>query len=244
MNYVADPLENRLENIKANMKRGLATVHVRPPHEGVFAICAGGPSLKDEIGKIKSLQREGAKIVAVNGVYNYLLKNKVIPDIFVMADTKKGNSRFVSNPKQETIYMIAADCHPDVFDALSDRDVRMWIPIEYNIPAPTKIGGGSTVTLRALTLGYIFGFRKFHLFGFDGSIKDSHHAYPQEENDGEEVVDVNFHGKLYKMTNWMIAQAEDFDKYLRAYGDYFDLNIHTKGVMKDIQQHIGENNAS
>ena len=47
------------------------------------------------------------------------------------------------------------------------------------------IGGGTTVGLLAMSLAFLRGFRKIHLYGFDSCYRgDEHHAYAQNLNDG------------------------------------------------------------
>ena len=239
--YIAESMEQRKKNIAENMKMGLHQLHIRPPHAGRFGIVAGGPSLKKELGKIKTFQRQGGKVVALNGTHDYLIKHKIHPDIFVMADPRERNKRFLSNPDRTCVYFISADCHPEILDKLHGMDARLWVPIEYGEQsAPVQVGGGSTVTLRAISIGHILGFRDFEVFGWDGCVTDSHHAYDQPENDGESFREIEYNGNSYNMTNWMIAQAENFDSFLSRYYGTFKMKIHTKGVMKAIyERHAG-----
>lgn len=227
--------EDIQSNLESSIKRGLPVLQYHVERPGKWLICGGGPSLKKELKKIK---RTNGQIVALNGSHDYLLKNKIKPDVFIMTDPRQYNVKFVKNPEKGIIYYIAAHCHPDVFDAIEGYDLRIWFPLEYDIGS-FQIGGGSTVGLRAINIGYALGYRDIHLFGFDGCIKDSHHAYKQKENDGETVRQVFLHDKEYKMTDWMIAQAQNFDEFVRRYDD-FKLTVHSDGIIK----HIRENYAS
>jgi len=236
--YIAESIDRRKSNIKTNLSRGLPKVYERPAHSKKVGIVAGGPSLKKEIGKIKSFQRSGGIIASVNGAYDYLKKHKILSDLHTISDPREHNKRFVENPDHGTAYFISADCHPSLFDNLDRQDVRVWVPYEYHddIEYPTYVGGGSTVTLRTIALTHMLGFRKFEFFGFDGCVNGAHHAYLQPENDGESTREVTYNGKEFQMTNWQIQQAEDFEKLVPMLGDDVKIKIHSKGVMREIYE--------
>ena len=228
--------QKRLENIEASIRRDYPDMLPYEAHGGAWHICAGGPSLRDEIKKIK---KQKGVIVSVNGTHDYLLSKGIKPHYFIMCDAQPHNARFVKRPRKGITYLIAADCDPSVFDNLEGFDCRIWYPMGYDLPVPVEIGGGTTVGLRAINIGYTLGYRHIHLWGFDGCVKKSHHAYPQKENDREEVQTVRFRGKDYLMTEWQCAQAHNFEELLQQEFD-FRLSVHSNGVIK----HIGENYAS
>ncbi len=222
----------RLKNIDSAIRRGLPDLQAYKRHSGVWHICAGGPSLRKEIKKIKRL---GKMVVSVNGTHDYLLSKGVQPDIFVLTDPQAHCTRFVKNPQRQVVYLIAAHCDPAVFDALVGYTVLVWYPLDYELPVPVSIGGGTTVGLRAINIGYTLGYRDIHLYGFDGCVRQSHHAYPQPQNDGDEIRDVKWRGKTFRMTDWMCAQAENFEELLTmAHG--MKITVHSPGVIK----HIGK----
>jgi hypothetical protein len=99
------------------------------------------------------------------------------------------------------------------------------------------------VTLRALPLLHCLGFRKFELFGFDSCLRDSdHHAYKQAENDGKIVQTVTVSGREFHCQPWMIAQAGDFVRLTRAFGDNFDLLVRGDGLISHIIKSAAEGN--
>lgn len=224
----------RLKNIQSSYGR-FPHMPACKLHKGRWNICAGGPSLRKEIPKI---QKAKGVIVSVNGSHNYLLSKDITPDVFVMTDPREHNWKFVKRPQHGIKYLIAAHCSPKVFDRLEGFDCEIWFPLDYELPVPVSIGGGSTVGLRAINIGYTLGFANIHLWGFDGCVKESHHAYPQKENDHESTKIVKYRGKEFEMTDWMIAQADNFDELMRKH--HLNLTIHSTGVIK----HIGDFYAS
>ena len=122
-----------------------------------------------------------------------------------------------------------------IFDNLEGYDCRIWYPLDYELPVPVAIGGGTTVGLRAINIGYTLGYRDIHLWGFDGCVKESHHAYPQKENDSDPVKTITYRGRDYRMAEWMAAQAHNFDDLMRKHLD-FKVTVHSSGVIKHIAE--------
>jgi len=224
--------KKRLQNIEATLRRGLPDMASFPAHSGVWNVVAGGPSLRKEILKIRKAKGEK---VSVNGTHDYLLAKGIKPSFFILTDPQKHCERFVRKPQKGITYLIAAHCDPSVFDNLEGFDVRVWYPLDYELPVPVQIGGGTTVGLRSINIGYTLGFRDIHLWGFDGCVKESHHAYPQKENDSDETKIVTYDGRRFEMTEWMCAQAHNFEDLIRQPRD-FSVTVHSRGVIK----YIGE----
>ncbi len=228
--------EIRYRNIESALERNIPDMPAYAKHPGGWHICAGGPSLRKEITRIKKAK---GVIVSVNGTHDYLLSKGITPDVFIITDPQEHCKKFVKNPQKNVIYLVAAHCHPTVFDRLENYNVQLWYPLDYELPVSVAIGGGTTVGMRAINIGYTQGFRDIHLWGFDGCVTTSHHAYPQKENEKDEVKKVTFKGKDFYMTEWMCAQAHNFEQMLDKHLD-FNITVHTHGVIK----HIGDNYAS
>lgn len=250
--YIVVDNETLFKNIQSSLERGLPSLVGKvSPHFKKALIVAGGPSLKTELRDIRKHKDRGGVIFSVNGTHDYLIKHKIVPDYMVMVDPKESNKRFVQNPNKRVEYLIGSCCDPAVFDNLQGQNVKLWHPIlkinEENqfTNVPMWIGGGTTVGLRAISVGYVLGFRDFLLFGFDGCLKgEDHHAYKQPENDEKKIIDVWFKGKEYFCHIWMATQAQDFIDFLKINGSLMKIKIHTPGLIKAISQHIGEYYAS
>ncbi len=230
----------RLKNIDSSIARNIPWMDAAPFHNGRWNICAGGPSLRKEISKIRKAK---GVIVSVNGTHDYLLSKGIVPDYFILTDPREHNVRFVRKARKGIIYLVSADCDPKVFDALEGFDCRLWFDMGYSLPVPVQIGGGSTVGLRAINIGHTLGYQNIHLYGADGCVKEHHHAYPQPENDDEPTKEITFEGKSFIMTNWMVIQAADFSELLMRYPD-LNITVHSPGALRHIKQHIGVHNAS
>jgi hypothetical protein len=106
--------------------------------------------------------------------------------------------------------------------------------------------GGSTVVLRALPLLVMLGFHRVHLFGFDSCVRPldekapawpaqfTHHAYRQDENDGDPTMPVTCGGRTFQCLPWMVAQATEFIGIVRYLGDEIEMAVHGDGLIAHI----------
>lgn len=208
------------EQLRANIQHALTKKNWITKRDGTqfpALIVGGGPSLANDLWRIRGYQLSGAVVFATNNTYRYLKENGITPDAHVMHDARAENVLFV--PLEGPCYY-ASQCHPMVLDA-ADDDGRLicWHPysetcldvVKDDPKGPVMVAGGSTVGLNAIALAYILGHRQFMLFGFDSSYEDgAHHAYAQSLNDGELVLKYEMAGQTFDCAPWMIQQAEQF----------------------------------
>lgn len=209
-----------------NLARDLPVFVEHPAHGGRVCIVGGSPSLADTLPKLRYQRDRGGIVVALNNTHDWLIERGLVPDIHVMLDARRENAEFVRRPRNGVTYLIAAQCHPDVLDALAGQEVIVWVadvPGMRELADRTQkplglVGGGSTVGLKAMALMYLWGFREMALFGMDSCYREGrHHAYEQALNDGESRVETVVNGRRFTCSPWMIAQAEDFDHDARSY---------------------------
>lgn len=187
-------------------------------HDGHVAIIGGGPSLLDKIEEIRWRQRNGQQIWVLNGSAAVMKDHGIWIDAHVILDARPENAGFINGKAAE--YLIASQVHPSVLDRVEPSRVTLWHPhidgMEEELTAADKgpihlIGGGTTVGLLAMSLAFLRGYRKIHLYGFDSCYRDGeHHAYAQDLNDGERIIDVLFDGQRYRCAPWMAGQADEF----------------------------------
>lgn len=216
MSFAVNVKEDRM---RANIAHALTKPNWIEMRDGTAMpaiIVGGGPSLANDLWRIRGYQLSGAVVYATNNTYRYLKENGITPDAHVMHDAREGNLPFV--PNDPTICYYASQCHPSVLDAAGDRLV-CWHPrsetcldvIKDDKKGMVMVSGGSTIGLNAMSLAYILGHRSFMLFGFDSSYSEgAHHAYSQSLNDGESVIEVESHGKMFSCAPWMVQQSEQF----------------------------------
>jgi hypothetical protein len=220
-----------------------------------LVIVAGGPSLKSRLNIVKDRQRKGAIIWACNGAGKLLVENDIVPDAICFLDISPEVMGFISEPPTEALYLVASIVNPEVLDALKDRNVILWhccygegrnkdqadIITEYPNKPGSLIGGGNTIGVRCLNLGYLMGFRSIHYYGLDSSLADdgADHAYTKHSGQEPEAVTVTLNNKDYRCSPWMATQAQEFEFYYRQFSNLgTKITVHGEGLIPDIWRSI------
>lgn len=184
---------DRVSNILVNETRNLPHLDFKR-----IAICASGPSLADHIDDIRARQAAGWHVAAMNGSHNFLIEHGITPDYCFMVDARPVNLPFLRLANDHTAYIIASQCQPEIFEALEGRKVLIW-PMFHDEAGFKAIQGTrhdrGACFVGSLNVGqsclvpiWAMGFKVWHLFGFDGSMRgDAKHAFVQPQNDGEVV---------------------------------------------------------
>lgn len=252
------------ENIAHAMTLGLPEIwpsENKDKHGNVneveILICAGGPSLLDSFEEISQRQREGAKVVALANVARMLWENGIQPDAHVLLDAKPRNATFVL-PELDCWHFISSQCDPSVFEAAKDKRVMLYHAVnndaEFDVlhehytkkadesgdqrdAVWVPVQGGSTITMRAIRLFTLLGYKNFHTFGFDSCLKDEkHHAYEQPDADKHKVFRFDFEGTTYHVSPWMLAQFMEFQEFVKLFGMGINLQVHGDGLVADFIQ--------
>lgn len=243
-----------LANMRENCKRDIGWFIGMKKHCREFIPVLGGPSLKTRIREVKARQRIGGCIVAGNGAARFLFDNGIIPDFIVFVDPSSACVGFIDKRLTKPIYLVGSTCDPSVLDALGGFNVWLWHPNCEDIEQekildayPGKpsilIGGGSTVGLRMLSLGYMLGFRRFHFYGLDSSYADDGEDHAYKKHDGPEDAEVRealFEGKKYRGSGWMIKQAGEFldDQYPKFRNMGCTIFVHGSGLIPDMVKYL------
>lgn len=161
-----------VEHIKHSLTLGLPEL---PPaicsHDGTFVIAGSGPSLAHMADEIRAERDKGRPICAIKGAHDFLCRQGIEPDLFLSIDPRDRRNN-VQEKTENTVYLMASRCSPELLEFLSDRKVMLWHALsseEENMLLIEKyrIGGTSTSGLRAVNVGYYMGFRKFVMYGMD-----------------------------------------------------------------------------
>lgn len=205
------------ENARINAARDVPEIEIAPPHDGVLVIAGGGPSLADNLADLPLAWLSGATIWALNGTHDWLIGKGIVPDGMVLLDSRADNVGFVGKPHPDVTYYLATQVAPEAFDALRGFDVRKWTAWFWGVEGNVIVGGGATVGLKAICLGYVLGYRRFRLFGYDSSYRDGeNHAYRQPMNDGEAMTEVVAGGQTFTAARWMVKQVREFQELAKT----------------------------
>ncbi len=164
---------------------------------------------------------------------------KVIPNPTYWAgcDPQPELADFLKDAPKETIYYVASKCHPDVFRALRNHDVRLWDVGDY---VPGGVPSAVSITLTAMSLFARLGWRKFDIWGWDTSFGEdgSHHAGFEGFSENPNIVEVEIEGgPTFKTTPTWAAEAQDAH-YIIPLLEYLgcEINIHGRSMVEAIRR--------
>jgi hypothetical protein len=235
------------EKICANVKANIAQIRVwatiTQPTDQDIVICAAGPSLVDHIDEIRERQKNGAKVIAVKHAIDTLKMYKIKPWAVVLLDPRAHVEGFVKAPDPEVIYFVASMCDPSVVETLNKNKCKvvgyhaLVNAGEMSIMLPTElpVGGGSATSTRAIGLfADMFGYKNFHLYGYDLCYYQKPDMNMQGDN-GPKYMELNigthtYGNKYVTRTFWtegqFLAQSNELKTLLK---DRKDLNIKIYG---------------
>jgi len=227
------------DNIRINSRRPGKWQQLEAEHYRKAILCGSGPSLADNVNKIRQWQEEGGVVFAMNGAAKFLFERGVLADYQVMIDAREETADLVGPAKQ---HLIASQCHPKCFEKAPNAIVwHLQIEgIDELLPEYKDdyclIGGAASVGNTATCLAYAMGYRQLEIYGYDSSNKgESSHSFHQKMNDGEPMASVRFGGKDYICSLTMKLQAEKFmdtARILMSYG--VKINVHGYGLLPDM----------
>lgn len=231
-------------NVEKNLEANWQEIQPHQTNDMEVMILGGGPSLTGQLETIKQLRAEGAKLITLNGTYNWAIDNGLTPSAQIMVDSREFNARFTKPVVDGCKYLISSQCHPSVLEGLPKDRTYMWHG-SWDVLKPIinakreqwfQIPGGSTVMLRAIPLLRLLGFKKYHLFGFDSCLAegDAHHAYSQSENNTEQVFPMSVGGRQFRCHAWMISQAQEFQDLVKFLGNEMQVEVYGDGLIKHI----------
>jgi len=173
------------DNMRSALERNipLEIRAIYAPNGDTLSVMAGGPSLA------RTWRQAEGKVIAVNGVHNWLVERGMVPWACCLLDVNPDLRDWIL-PRDDVIYFVASMADPETFDHLAGRHVVLWhasgpggVDAVLNERSGDwlLVGGGTTVALRCLNLGYILGYRRFRFFGLDSSYENGvSHAYHHE----------------------------------------------------------------
>jgi len=232
------------ENVKFNSTQEWQEIEPCLQQETEVMIVGSGPSLKEFEADIRQKRAEGAKLVTLNGAYNWALDHGLVPSATIIVDARETNARFTKPVVDECKYLIASQCHPSVLEGLPKDRTYLW-HVQSEITRDLVMGikdvcwevpGGSTVLLRAIPLLRMLGYHRFHVYGCDSCLMDGqHHAFEQKENEGEAIIPIVVTGgRIFYCNPWMVAQAREFITLVAKIGEVFDMIVYGDGLLAHI----------
>lgn len=240
-----------LENIRSSIRRGYPQVKPQPAQRDRVLLVGGGPSLEETFDELRDLYFAGAKLVTVNGAYQWCLSKNLRPSMQIVLDAQAHNAKFVDPVIPRCAYVLASQCHPATWDAVVARpNTWIWHAMgednvhrdaldAYYLKQWHGIAGGTTVVMRAIAVLRTLGYLRMDLFGVDSCfLHGQHHAYAQAENDRDRPMpfrvsptDDPSQSRTFVCAPWHLKQLEDFLQMIRVNGQLFKLAVHGPGLL-------------
>ena len=229
---VRESVETQVAHVEHSMSLGLSQFgKLCRAHGHTLSIVGGGPSLAD------TYQDLSGYVVAINGSLKWLLDKGIVPyacGVLDPGDHIAGT--LVADPRVR--FFVSSTCHPSVFEKLKDCNITLWHPggsdeinkaVFSRNPEALIAGGGCTMGLRWITLGYLLGFRRFRCFGMDSSFsEEGTHAYPDWKDDERERF---FEARGFLTSKDMLQQVADYIVMRERfrYGDVDEIDVDVVG---------------
>lgn len=167
--------DSRTANLEKVLSRGFPVCAKSPERTDHISIVGAGPSVRDYLDELTG------EIWAVNGAYDWLVSEGIIPTGFVGIDPLPGLAEYVEHAQPETTFYIASPCDISVFDRLDGFNVMLWHPQAEDMKYPVGewvVGGGSSALTRAPFLAHLLGYRDMTIYGADSSFERGKYCYP------------------------------------------------------------------
>ncbi|HDY67750.1 MAG TPA: DUF115 domain-containing protein [Candidatus Scalindua sp.] len=238
-----------LKECRANMKYTVSAgvpeitelVGVHPDSEAV--IVCGGPSINDYAEKIKALQKSGAKIYSIERMYQWCLKNSIIPDYIVALDASNDVIESFVKIHKYTTHLIVSHVKSDVVDLLKGHKAYYYhlkqkgidlskIHNNKEVQRITLIHTGASVSLTCLNIAMTLGATNLHVFGFDCHLSGGDYANGiTGVGDIQGVINMEIEDRVFKTTSqfhafmlqffemYQVGKDRGMLKSMKVYGD-------------------------
>lgn len=212
------PDEEIERNIRINSAKPLQWLRYHEPHNRPAILVGGGPSVKNDIEKIKYRQLQGGVVFAMNAASQWLRENGIDVDYQCIIDAKEETATLVDFEANN--HLFGSQVNPKTMDSIENPlvwhleigEIEKFFPEEkVKKGGYVLLGGGASVGNSALCAAYALGFRDMYIFGYDSCHEDGKsHAYPQDMNRFIPTIEVKWGERSFTASVAMKAQAEKF----------------------------------
>lgn len=213
----AIPLWLRDLQVKHALQRVKGRIQPHPERPGERCAVVGfGPSLNDTWEQL----REFKYIITCSGSHKFLIERGIVPTWHVEVDPRSHKIQLLGDPHPDVTYFPSSTSHPEYLEHLAkglgdkfDTHVLLWHVFDNSddgirlLPrGEWQITGGCDVGLRSIGIAAFLGFRDLHIFGLDGSARETRHAAEHPHNVKKYDI-CTYEGVEYKTTAGMLEAA-------------------------------------
>ena len=232
-------------NITTNIKRDLPRFMQLPgllyARNEPIAVVGGGPSLNTCIDQIRKFNH----VMVCGSAHDHLVSLGVTPTFALAVDAKEDSVNWFQNPQPKTSYLLASQCHPNMYEKLASHKVAMWhLKGQFDgekevLGDEPSINWGCMVGVMSIQMCLYLGFQELHFFGMDGNHEgDQHHAYDvgdyaQQSYENRTVFKCN--GREFLSTTALISQMEHFfDIFSSSDGKFLKGYVYGDGLWANV----------
>jgi hypothetical protein len=206
--------------LRKSKEKGWPQMVRQPVSDKWLSIVCYGPSLKHTW---QNIQRP---ILTVSGAHDFLIERGIVPDFHMDCDPREYKAKFTAKPHKDVQYLMATVCHPKIWEQLDGHKVQLWHLhngpetgewVAKNDPGANMLGGGSTAGMRALEVGSMMGYRRFHIHGMDNSFEGEARHAGEHGGKKQNAVDVNVDGRWFKSSPQMIEAGKEMVQFIQNY---------------------------
>lgn len=180
-------------------------------YTGEVAIVAGGPSVDQELDKIKGLIGRGVPLMVIDRMYPWAAKHGLTASFVTVLDGSDDVAENFKTVHPSTIHLLGTSIDPKVIPALGTAPAFFYHGInpymklhdlwhEHGYQQITVVNTGGSVSLACFALAMTLGFDHLHIFGFDCMIQPDK-AYATGIH-GESVSRQYFEVEIGEKTYW------------------------------------------
>ena len=186
------PESVRADNVKRNIQRPVQRYMNLPylmrQRADPIALVGGGPSVAKYLDKI----REFKAVMACGSAHDYLVTNGITPTYALATDPAEETINYYQHRSEKTMYLLASQCNPNMYEWLEDHAVVMWhfrgqIDDETVFQGEPQISWGCMVGVNAVQMALLLGYQHQHYFGYDCCVGARSHAYDLPEWENKEI---------------------------------------------------------
>lgn len=233
--------EDRCAQVEENCRRvrhRLAAEGRQPIHGRTAQLVCYGPSLVDTIvDAINMADEPGVDTFTVSGAHKFCIDRGLVPYAQMDCDPRRHKVTQIGDAHPQVRYWLASCVHPSYIDHVAGGlETRLWHA--YNgedshrhlftvEPTAHMVVGGGSVGLRAMSLLYALGYRKFDIHGLDSSFRGEAQWAGEHHGKRKPVVEVTTpDGRKFLTSPALILYYRYFFKQLYQMDD---AEIHLRG---------------
>lgn len=202
-----------------------------------ISIVCYGPSLEKTWKQIKY------PVVTVSGAHDFMVNKGIVPSYHVDCDPREHKAKMLKKPHRDISYLMASVCHPEFWNVLKGKQVRLWhlingddmdtvewVAKNHHEGIDSMIGGGSSVGMRAMNVLSALGYRRFRFYGFDCSFVDKQYA---GEHLGKQQAKtfVRAGDRVFVTTRQLLQTAIEMEKFIETQDA--EIVFHGDGLMQE-----------